>query len=104
MTSEQKQALFAQAELSLDHILVEQIRDEYVQNMRGTADLSSGLPRYGLWKVMVYTAIVARAQALDIDPHALAMNEEEGRQHDRAMIQAATEAGVPVTAIVTQEG
>ena len=57
-----------EAERVLEHELVKDVMEEFAGNMKFSL---SGLPAYGLAKVVCYAAQVARAQALGIDPDEL---------------------------------
>lgn len=58
-----------------------------------------GLPGYGMRKVAMYAAQVARAQALGFDPALLSMTDEEATEAQLALARAAVEAGKPVWVI-----
>ncbi|WP_454295046.1 hypothetical protein [Salana multivorans] len=64
------------ANVAVEHPLVAAAIEEYLGNL-GIKD--SGLPAYGIRKVAVYAAQVARAQALGIDPERLRLTSEEAR-------------------------
>ena len=100
MTSDEKQAFANEAEKALDHPLVRDVIEEFADNMGFALE---GLPFYGIMKVAMYTATVARAQALGIDPDELRHTPEEA---DAAMLRkmhAAVDAGVPTMVVVTDD-
>lgn len=71
--AEWRRKLANDAEANIDHPLVKLIVDEYVDNMKRNhgVDLAAGLPSYGLHKCLATAMIVARADALGIDPEVL---------------------------------
>lgn len=91
-----KQAHANLAEQAIDHPLVVGVMEEFAANMRFEL---KGLPAYGLAKVALYAAQVARAQCLGFDPELLRLTPDEG---NAAMMRLAAEAvltGFPVHAI-----
>lgn len=73
---------------------VESVMEEYASNMG--FDPKHGLPAYGMMKVAMYAAQVARAQALGIDPELLRMSGEEQNSEILRRAAEAAFAGVPV--------
>jgi hypothetical protein len=98
-----KQDFANDAEKAMDHSIVTETVDEYVLNMRSNygVDLSKGLPRMGLAKVMMAVALAARAQALGIDPDRLRLSDDEATEEMVAMLQRFHEAGKPAMIVVT---
>lgn len=78
---------------SIEHPLVEQVIEEFMDNI-GLAD--SGLPAYGIRKVALYAAQVARAHALGFDPELLRATPEESTSHQLDMAARAVLEGIPV--------
>ncbi len=60
-----------------------------------------GLPKYGLRKVALYAAQVARAQALGFDIELLRMSAEEATEERLDRARMAVESGVPVFVVIT---
>ena len=100
MTSDEKQAFANEAERALAHPLVRDVIEEFADNMG--FDLE-GLPKYGMMKVAMYAATVARAQALGIDPNDLRHTPEEGDAAMARKMRAAVDAGVPTVAVVVDD-
>lgn len=84
---------------ALNHELVTTVKSEFVFNMEPLADLSQGLPAYGLEKVMRTVAIVSAAYALGIDPDSLRLTKEEADEAVIAKARAFVQAGVPTLVI-----
>lgn len=85
---------------ALEHEIVRDVEREYIDNMRGYGvDLGKGLPSYGLHKVMLYVAQVARAQALGFDPDLLHATPAEATEAQLELARQMVEAGMPVTVI-----
>lgn len=99
MTGDEKQAFANEAEKALEHPLVEEVIDELLFNLRLRGQQSS-LPRYGIKKVAMYVATVARAQALGIDPDTLRMTNDESDEVQMRLVEAALGAGKPVIAVI----
>lgn len=93
MNHDEKQAFANEAEKALDHPLVIEVMEELCFNLRVPFD---GLPRYGLRKVALYVATVARAHALGIDPDTLRMTDDEATDFQMDLARTAVEAGQPV--------
>lgn len=89
MTDDWKQKLAEDADGALKHDLVTSVIDEYIDNMSPVVDLSKGLPRYGLTKIAHYVAIVARAQALGIDPDLVRLSATEANKQMLALAKRA---------------
>jgi hypothetical protein len=89
-----------EANKALEQPLVKEVMQEFADNMRFEL---RGLPQYGLTKVALYAAQVARAQALGFDPELLRVSEEEADQHALRVAQIAAESGKPVWVIVSDE-
>jgi stalled ribosome rescue protein Dom34 len=84
---------------ALKHPRVEHVIDELMGNLR----TDDALVRYGITKVAMVAAQVARAQCLGFDPDLLKMTEEEG---NLAMIRRARQmmdAGVPTVLVVAPD-
>lgn len=96
MTGEEKGAFSDEAYKALDHPLVQDVMEELCFNLRIEYE---GLPRYGLRKVALYVAIVARAQALGIDPDDLRSTPDEATEDMMRLAQAAHDAGKPVIVV-----
>lgn len=94
---DEKKALANAADGSIKHPFVQEIMDEFALNMGFRRE---GLPAYGLNKVARYAAIVARCEALGIDPEAMAMDDGEEAEFARMVIDAAVDAGKPVFVVV----
>lgn len=86
---------------ALDHPLVTGNVEEFTFNMARFVDLSSGLPKYGLNKLMRYVAIVTRAQTMGIDPDALRLSRDEADDVILAKLEAFRRAGAPSMVVVT---
>ncbi|MFP7833113.1 hypothetical protein [Marisediminicola sp. LYQ134] len=82
-----------EAAKALDHPLVEDVINELAENLG--VDPEKGLPAYGMRKVALYAAQVARAQTLGIDPEALRMTPDEANSHMLALAAEATFKGIP---------
>ena len=82
-----------EAEKVFDHPLMQQVMDEYADNMGFKLE---GLPKYGLMKVASYAAILARAYALGFDPDLLRYTSEEANSELLRTAAEATLRGVPV--------
>ena len=93
-----------ESEKALKHQIVKDCEAEYVDNMRHNfgVDLGAGLPAYGLHKVMLYVAQVARAQALGFDPELLHATSAEATEAQLELVRAMVTAGVPTT-VITDE-
>ena len=95
MTSDEKQAFANEAEKALSHKLIEDVVDEALLNHNGNSE-RTGLLYYSLMKVAMYTATVARAQALGIDPDELRSTREESTKGMLRQARAFVAAGKPV--------
>lgn len=93
MTSEEKQAFADEAEKALSHRMIEGVVDEALFNHGGD---KSSLLYYSLMKVAMYTASVARAQALGIDPDELRSTPDEANEHMLRRARSFVAAGKPV--------
>jgi hypothetical protein len=82
--------------MALDHELVRGVMAEFADNMGFKLE---GLPGYGMLKVAVYVAQVARAQALGFDPDLLRVSDEEAEAEQLALARAAVAAGKPTWVI-----
>lgn len=69
-----------EASKSIEHELVEDVIEEFMDNI-GLKD--KGLPAYGIRKVALYAAQVARADALGFDPNLLRSTEDEIKKDKR---------------------
>jgi hypothetical protein len=96
MSPADKQQFANEAEKALDHEAVQHAIQEFADNMGFVLE---GLPAYGLNKVAHYAAMVARAQALGIDPDELRYTPEEA---NGALMEKAAQmvyAGVPTKVV-----
>lgn len=59
---------------AVKHPLVQRVIAEFAENMNFPLE---GLPRYGLEKIAMYAAQVARAQCLGFDPDLLRLTPDE---------------------------
>lgn len=87
------------ASKSIKHELVEGVIDEFMDNV-GLAN--TGLPAYGIRKVALYAAQVARAEALGFDPNLLRMTAAESDSHQLELAARAVALGIPVQMIEGQ--
>lgn len=90
-----------ESEKALDHDLVKGVMEEFAGNMGFKLE---GLPAYGLTKVAMYAAQVARAQALGFDPELLRLTAEEAGEQQLRLAMIAAESGKPVYLIELEEG
>lgn len=97
MSTEAKLAHANESEKAVDHPMVESVVEELLSNLRLP---NSGLPRYGVRKVALFAAQIARAQALGIDPDDLRSTREEADAHMGRIAEAALRAGVPVLGVI----
>lgn len=72
---------------------VQTVMQEFADNMGFKL---KGLLKYGLMKVISYTAQVARAQALGFDPELLRMTPDEANEQMLEKARIAVESGKPV--------
>jgi hypothetical protein len=101
-TGDWKNAHANAASESIKHDLVEGVIEEFMDNV-GIPD--TGLPAYGIRKVALYAAQVARAHALGFDPNLLRMTPDEATSHQLDLAARAVLAGVPVHMLdLDQEG
>lgn len=91
--SDWKDAHATAASTSIEHPLVEGVIEEFMDNI-GLAD--SGLPAYGIRKVALYAAQVARAHALGFDPELLRATPEEATSRQLDLAARAVLEGIPV--------
>lgn len=89
-----------ESEKAVAHRLVQEVIAEFADNMGFALE---GLPRYGMHKVALYAAQVARAQALGFDPELLTLTDEEGLEAQLRLAEMAVEQGVPTTIVVVPE-
>ncbi len=90
-----------EAEKVLESEMVQNVLTEFAKNM---GFKRTGLPEYGLVKIVSYVAQVARAQALGFDPYLLRMSDEEADEQGLMMARVAAEAGQPVWVIEESSG
>lgn len=95
-----KQRFANDAEKALDHDLVKGVIDEQIGNLNREGD---SLARYGLTKIAMYAATVARAQALGIDPELLRLTSQEVTSNQLRLAAEATYRGVPTFMIEASE-
>lgn len=88
-----KEAHANHAREALDHELVQEVMDELAGNL---GEVGNSLVEYGIEKVALYAAQVARAQALGFDPDLLRLSSEEADEESLRLARAAVEAGKPV--------
>lgn len=81
------------SELAVEHPIVQRAVREFADNM-GIAPV--GLPWYGLHKVALYAAQVARALALGIDPETLRTTPEEADAVQARIAAEMVGRGIPV--------
>lgn len=81
---------------AMEHPLVVRAMEEFAGNMGFDFE---GLPRYGLMKIAMYAAQVARAQALGFDPDLLRLSDEESETQQLALARAAVALGKPTWVI-----
>lgn len=93
-----RQQFANEAEKALSHPLVVGVIDEQLVNLGASR---GSLVHYGLSKIAMYAATVARAQALGIDPDALRASPEEA--NDALMVRAERLAGLGVLVIVVSD-
>lgn len=91
--SDWKQAHANEAEKALDTTLVKDVIREQLENLGREDD---ALAKYGLTKIAMYAASVARAQALGFDPELLRLNADEANDALLAKARLAVELGKPV--------
>lgn len=103
MTGDEKQAFANEAEKALDHELVQKVIDESMENLSnyGIA-MDNKLVRRGFLKVAMYTATVARALAMGIDPEELRMTPLESNQSILEQTRRVSERGIPVVVVVDE--
>lgn len=101
MSGDWKQAHANACDRALEHDLVTGVIDELMDNIRSNfGERAAGaLTKYGVSKVAMYAAQVARAQALGFDPNLLRMTAEEAASDQLRLAAEAAVAGVPVTMI-----
>jgi hypothetical protein len=105
VASDWKQDFANDADKALSHPIVNDAVDEYVDNMLHNhgVDLDKGLPRYGFMKVRHAVALVARAQALGIDPDLLRLSNDEADAQIIEIARQAHKAGKPVFVVTGKE-
>ncbi len=96
MNAIEKQAFADEAEKALDHALVRSVIREFADNMGFELE---GLPKYGIMKVAMYVATVARAQALGIDPDELRQTPQEATAATIDRMLTMMQAGVPIVVV-----
>lgn len=86
---------------ALETDLVKGVIEELLDNLHNNYGVpTTGLPLYGLHKVAMYAAQVARAQALGFDPELLRNTDEEADAQQIDLARKLVEAGVPTVVIV----
>ena len=93
MSGDWKNTHANKANEAVEHPLVEGIMAELRDNL-GVTD--TGLPAYGIRKVALYAAQVARAQALGFDPELLRLTPDEANSAQLQLAAEATLLGIPV--------
>lgn len=78
---------------AIEHPLVQAVMTEYARNMG--FDPKTGLPAYGMMKVAMYAAQVARAQALGLDPELLRTTTDEAAEAQLERARSSVAAGIP---------
>lgn len=91
--SDWKQVHANEAEKALGTKLVKDVIAEQLDNLGRTGD---ALAEYGLAKIAMYAASVARAQALGFDPELLRLSADEANEALLAKARLAVELGKPV--------
>ena len=89
-----------ESQKAIDHEFVVEVMEEYAANMGFS--MEDGLEPYGLRKVAMYAAQVARAQALGFDPKLLSMSAAEATEAQLRLAEQAVKAGKPVFVIQTE--
>lgn len=99
MNADWKQEHANASDKALTHEMVTGVIDELMDNIRSNYGdrAASALTRYGISKVAMYAAQVARAQALGFDPNLLRMTPEEANSDQLRIAAEAALAGVPVS-------
>jgi len=62
-----------------------------------------GFPRYGLHKIITYTAQIVLARSKGFDPELLRTSEAEATAHQLNLMRMFAEAGKPVFLVVTDD-
>lgn len=83
------------------HPIVKRVMEELYDNLG--IDMT-GLPRYGIHKVVSYAAQVGAAIADGLDPEVLRMSPAEATAAWTRILGAALDAGVPVTTVSVEGG
>lgn len=98
MNYEEKRAFATKCEEVADHTIVQAGIAEYCENMGIEPDT---IEYYGLLKVVSYTAQIARAMALEIDPETLRMTPAEAAHFEfEEYIHIMSMPGLPTVIIV----
>ena len=100
MTADWKNTHANESAKAVEHPLVQQAMTEFADN-KGFA--LTGLPAYGLSKVALYAAQVARAQCLGFDPELLRMTADEATSAQLALAADLVSRGVPTFLIEDQD-
>ena len=85
-----------EASKAVKHPICQAVIEELIDNL-GVSH--KGLPAYGIRKVALYAAQVARAQALGFDPDLLRVNAAEANDEQRKFLAAFERGGVPVVVV-----
>lgn len=93
MATDWKEHHANEAGKALDRGLVQRVLTEFAGNMGFERD---GLPEYGLTKIVLTVAQVARAEALGFDPELLRLTAEEADEEGLKLARIAAESGKPV--------
>ncbi len=88
-----KQVHANEAEKALDTQLMQDVIREQLENLGREDD---PLAKYGLTKIAMYAASVARAQALGFDPDLLRLSADEAHTDQLRLARTAVAAGKPV--------
>jgi hypothetical protein len=99
---EWKAKLAEDAGKAIRHDLVVDVVDEQIDNISQFGNAPVNLLRYGLMKIALYAAQVARAQALGIDPELLRMSAGEANSEALRMAAEAVAQGIPT--FLVEEG
>lgn len=97
MADDWKQHHANESDKAWQHPIVTRVIEEYASNMG--FDPKVGLPAYGVMKVAMYAAQVARAQALGIDPELLRLTAQEANSEVLRLAAEAALSGIPVHVI-----
>lgn len=101
MSEDWKTRHVKESEKAVAHELVQGVMAELRDNL-GVSD--TGLPAYGIAKVALYAAQIARAQALGFDPDLLRLTESEATSEQLRLAAEAVFSGIPVVTFDLTDG